>query len=127
MASSNPYASGGSPRGYDAPKKKRNKWLWIGLPLLLLIIIGAVLGGVLGTQLGGKDNNDNSTSSSGNSNSGANRGNAGNTLIPSGVSNANTATSVGANGERYLAIATDTNSRPIYAAGVSCFVLYRAE
>jgi flagellar basal body-associated protein FliL len=113
MAASNPYASAGSPRGYDAPKKKRNKWLWIGLPILLLIIIGAVLGGVLGTQLNKGDNS--SSSSSGNSNS----NNAANTGVPSGVSNVNTATSTGINGERYLAIATNVNSMPVYATGVS--------
>ena len=115
MSSSNPYASAGSPRGYEAPKKKRNKWLWIGLPILLLIIIGAVLGGVLGTKLGGGGDK----SSSGSSNSGSGSDNAANTGAPSGVSNVNTATSTGVNGERYLAIQTDTNSRPIYATGVS--------
>ena len=116
MSSSNPYASAGSPRGYEAPKKKRNKWLWIGLPILLLVIIGAVLGGVLGTKLGGGGDK----SSSGSSNPGSGSDNA-NTGAPSGVSNINTATSTGVNGERYLAIQTDTNSRPIYATGVSLY------
>jgi len=35
---------------YVPPKKKRSKWLIIGLPLLILVIIGAVVGGVLGSR-----------------------------------------------------------------------------
>ena len=105
MSSNNPYASA----GYVAPKQKRNKWLWIGLPLLILVIIGAVLGGVLGTQLnkGGK--------------SGGGGGNSedANTGIPSGVTGVNTATSTGADGQRYLAVATDSYMLPVYATGVS--------
>lgn len=114
MSSSNPYASGGSQRGYDAPKKKKNKWLWIGLPILLLIIIGAVLGGVLGTQLNKDDDN---SSNSGSSNS--NNGQPANTGVPSGVSDVSTNTQTGANGGRILAIQTDSYLLPVYATGVS--------
>lgn len=110
MSAGNAYAAGGSP-GYE--KKKRNKWLWIGLPILILIIIGAVLGGVLGTQLGGDDNKGSNNASNGNSNTDANTG------LPSGVTSINTATSTGANGQRYLAVATDSNYLPVYATGVS--------
>ena len=113
MSSSNPSASAGSPRGYDAPKKKRNKWLWIGLPILLLIIIGAVLGGVLGTQL----NKDDKSTSSGSGNS--NNGQPANTGVPSGVSDVSTNTQTGANGGRILAIQTDSYLLPVYATGVS--------
>ncbi|KAM0790616.1 hypothetical protein ACM66B_004479 [Microbotryomycetes sp. NB124-2] len=37
-----PYNHGG------APKRQRNKWLWIGIPVALLVVLGAVLGGVFG-------------------------------------------------------------------------------
>jgi flagellar basal body-associated protein FliL len=114
MSSANPYASASSPRGYDAPKKKRNKWLWIGLPILLLIVIGAVLGGVLGTQLNKDDNN-----SSGSSSDPSNSGQPANTGVPSGVSDVSTNTQTGANGGRILAIQTDSNLLPVYATGVS--------
>jgi flagellar basal body-associated protein FliL len=118
MSASNPYAAS-SPRGYDAPKKKRNKWLWIGLPILLLIIIGAVLGGVLGTQL----NKDSSSSSS----SGGSKDSTANTGVPSGVTAINTATSTGANGQAYLAVATDSYTLPVYATGVSFLTLPLAD
>lgn len=115
MSSSNPYASGGSARGYDSAPKKRNKWLWIGLPILLLIVIGAVLGGVLGTQL----NKDDGNSSSGGSSSGnSGNGNA-NTGLPSGVTSANTAGSTGVNGQEYLAVATNTAMLPVYQTGTN--------
>nr|XP_019049253.1 heparinase II/III family protein [Kwoniella bestiolae CBS 10118]OCF28183.1 heparinase II/III family protein [Kwoniella bestiolae CBS 10118] len=120
MSSGNPnaaYSSDGVGAGGYQTKKKRNKWLWIGLPILLIIIIiAAVLGGVLGSRAS-KDN-DSSTSSS-SSNSG---GNSDNTGVPSGVSNVNTAgaTSTGADGQRYLAIATDSAYLlPVYATGTA--------
>lgn len=119
MSSSNPYASAASPAGY-APKKKRNKWLWIGLPILLLIIIGAVLGGVLGTQL-----NKNKGSSNGNSSSGSGSGGGsgqtvgGGNVIPSGVSSVNSAQLTNTAANRVLAVATNTYMLPVYATGVS--------
>ena len=119
MASTNPYATSTSQRGYASPKKKRNKWLWVGIPLLLLIIIlGAVLGGVLGTQL---NKNKSSSASTGHSGGIAAVGNTG---LPSGVTgNSAAATATGANGEVYLAQATDTYMLPIYATGVSGFTI----
>jgi hypothetical protein len=114
MASTNPYATSTSQRGYATPKKKRNKWLWIGVPLLLIIIIGAVLGGVLGTQL-------NKGSTSTKSSTSSNAATPGNTGLPSGVTGANSAaaTATGANGQAYLAEATDSYMLPVYATGVS--------
>ncbi|KAK8865938.1 hypothetical protein IAR55_001087 [Kwoniella newhampshirensis] len=121
MSGSNPNAAS-SPYGTGAaayqPKKKRNKWLWIGIPLLLIVIIlAAVLGGVLGSRKH-SDNDNNSSSSSNNRTSG---GAVANTGVPSGVSNVNTAaaTNTGANGEVYLAVATDTYMLPVYATGTN--------
>ncbi|KIM34528.1 hypothetical protein M408DRAFT_325905 [Serendipita vermifera MAFF 305830] len=63
-----PYTS------YKPPKKRRSKWLVIGLPLLIiLIIIGAVVGGVLGSRKGSSN-----TSSSGSGGSGGSNGGSGN-------------------------------------------------
>jgi len=53
-----PYGSGdpylNQSTGYIAPmnaeKKKSNNWLKIGLPILILVIIGAVVGGVVGSR-----------------------------------------------------------------------------
>lgn len=109
MSSSNPYASAASPAGYAA-KPKRNKWLWIGLPLLLLIIIGAVLGGVLGTQLN-KDKSGSSNSGNASSGSGAQEG----VIVPSGVSSINTVQATNTAANRYLAVQTDTYRLPVYA------------
>lgn len=125
MSSANPNAAVGS-GGYAAgaggyqPKKKRNKWLWIGLPVLLIcIILAAVLGGVLGSRA----NNDKSGSSTSSDSSAATTGSSNvNTGLPSGVTSANNAaTNTGANGEEYLAVATDTYMLPVYATGVSSF------
>ncbi len=117
MASTNPYATSTSQRGYAAPKKKRNKWIWIGLPILAIIIIGAVLGGVLGTQL---NKHSSTKTSSASTNGGSANGAVGNTGLPSGVTgNSAAATSTGANGEVYLAEATDNYMLPVYATGVS--------
>lgn len=116
MSSSNPYASAASPGGYQ-PKKKRSKWLWIGLGLLALIIVGAVLGGVLGTQL-----NKNKGSSSNNSSSGASSDGSrtqDGVVVPSGVSSINTAQATNTAANRYLAVQTDTYMLPVYATPVS--------
>ncbi|ORY32309.1 chondroitin AC/alginate lyase [Naematelia encephala] len=118
MSSRNPYASGSSAgAGGYAVKKKRNKWLWIGLPILAIIIIGAVLGGVLGTQLnkGSSNSSNNSTSSGSSGSSGSNV----NTGVPSGVTDVSSATSSFADGQNYLAVATDTYMLPVYATGTA--------
>jgi len=39
------------PHGYNNPRKGVSPWVKLGLPVALVVIIGAVLGGVLGTQL----------------------------------------------------------------------------
>ncbi|OXB34428.1 heparinase II/III family protein [Cryptococcus neoformans] len=123
MSSANPNAAVGSGGYADGaggfqPKKKRNKWLWIGLPVLLIcIILAAVLGGVLGSRAS-NDNKDSSTSSD--SSSATTGVSNANTALPSGVSSANTAaTNTGANGEQYLAVATDTYMLPVYATGTA--------
>lgn len=116
MSSSNPYASAASPAGYAA-KPKRNKWLWIGLPLLLLIIIGAVLGGVLGTQLN-KDKSGSSNSGNASSGSGAQEG----VIVPSGVSSINTVQATNTAANRYLAVQTDTYRLPVYATPVRSLI-----
>ncbi|EIW72775.1 heparinase II/III family protein [Tremella mesenterica] len=111
MGPRNPNAAT-SPTGGYVPKKKRNKWLWVVLPIvIILIVIGAVLGGVLGSRAGNKNN---SSSSSSSDNSGSGNGNA----IPSGVTTNPTATSTGANGQKYLAVATNSQwMLPVYATG----------
>ncbi|CAD6588215.1 MAG: hypothetical protein TREMPRED_005009, partial [Tremellales sp. Tagirdzhanova-0007] len=117
MASTNPYATSTSqPRDYSPPKRKRNKWLWIGIPILLLIIIAAVLGAVLGTHF-----NEHTSSSSNGTSSGSGGNKAtGNTALPSGFStNSAAATGTGANGEVYLAQATDSYMLPVYATGTA--------
>lgn len=114
MSSSNPYASAASPGGYQ-PKKKRSKWLWIGLGVLALIIIGAVLGGVLGTQLNKKDGSSN-TGSSGASSDGSQTQDG--VVVPSGVSSINTAQATNTAPNRYLAVQTDTYMLPVYATPV---------
>jgi flagellar basal body-associated protein FliL len=117
MSSSNPYASAASPGGYT-PKKKRNKWLWIGLPILLLIIIGAVLGGVLGTQLnkGSSNNGSSSPQQEG-------QQTVGGVVVPSGVSNINTAQATNTAANRYLAVQTDSYRLPVYATPVGFLIV----
>jgi hypothetical protein len=51
---------GYDPTPYTPPKKKRSKWLIVGLPILLIVIIAAVVGGVVGSR-----KNSSSSSSSG--------------------------------------------------------------
>ncbi|ORX35954.1 chondroitin AC/alginate lyase [Kockovaella imperatae] len=124
MSSQNPYAATGS-RGYnEKPRSSKKKWWWIGGILALLIIIGGVLGGVLGTQLNDDDKKDGSHSSSGGNNNDNSNGSGvpGNTGLPSGLTSANTAamTETGANGQVYLAIATDSEwMLPLYATGTN--------
>lgn len=51
---------------YAKPKRKISKWILIGIPLLILLIAGGVLGGIFGSRAA-KDNNNNSGGSSGGS------------------------------------------------------------
>lgn len=113
MGPTNPYAAT-SPSGGYVPKKKRNKWLWIGIPVVaILIIVGAVLGGVLGSRAADKKGGGSG------SGSGSGSGGGGNTGLPSGVSgNSEALTATGANGQKYLAVATDSEwMLPVYATG----------
>ena len=99
----------------QSPKKKRNKWLWIGLPVLLaVIILGAVLGGVLGSRGSGDDGNG-SNGSSGSNNAAADPSGSNGSGGSAGVGS----TATGANGQAYLAISTDSNSLPVYPTAVS--------
>ena len=105
---SSQYATGG-PAGYEAPKKNNKKrLLWIiGAIVAVVVILGAVLGGVLGTRSKNSDTSDNNSSGSNN------------TALPSGVSSVNPH-STGADGQEYLAIATNSEYMlPVYATGVS--------
>ncbi|SNX84108.1 uncharacterized protein MEPE_02816 [Melanopsichium pennsylvanicum] len=54
---------------YAKPKKGVSKWIKIGVPILILIIVGAVLGGVLGSRAGNDNNNSSSGSGSGSTSS----------------------------------------------------------
>jgi flagellar basal body-associated protein FliL len=114
---SGPAASAGSPYAYQPEKKKRNKWLWIGLPILLLaIIIAAVVGGVVGSRSGNNDNNNNTNTSGSNNNNAASSVPATNSAAGVGSS------ATGANGNVVLAVATDSYQLPVYPTGVSLFV-----
>ncbi|WVN85424.1 uncharacterized protein L203_100570 [Cryptococcus depauperatus CBS 7841] len=116
MSSNNPNAAGG-PGGYGGggyqTQKKRKKWPWIiGIIILILVIVGAVLGGVLGSK-SKKDDKTKSDPHSGNSSDS-------NTGLPSGVTiGSGAATGTGANGERYLAVATDGYMLPVYQTGTA--------
>jgi hypothetical protein len=116
--SSNNAVAGSSP--YALPvKKKRNKWLWIGLPILLIaIIVGAVVGGVVGSQHHSSTNT--AASSSGTSNGGGGGG-SGSTNSNAGAGS--TATGANGNNDVYLAVATDTYFLPEYGTAVSDRIL----
>lgn len=108
-APTSPYA--GAPNaassGYIAtgpPKKGLSNWVKFGIPVAVVVILGAVLGGVLGSRA--SKNNSNSSSSSG-SNSG-------------GAANPSSVLSV-KNGVGRFATATDSDYfMPVYPSTV-CF------
>lgn len=146
MSSGNPYAATSShPRQYEKPHKSRKKWWILAAILAILIIVGAVLGGVLGSRAS-KNNNSSGSGKQGQDNAGSN-GNGGGSAAPhnsnfatgtKGADGGNTGlpplsyyqspnfavqTQTGANGQIYMAVATDTYALPAYATGVSggCF------
>lgn len=114
MASNNPNAVSGA-RGYNKTSSSKKKWWIIGAIVAILVIVGAVVGGVVGSRKSGSSSSSSSTSSNG-------TGAIANTGLPSGVTNVNSAaaTATGANGEVYLAVATNSQYMlPVYATGVS--------
>ncbi|KAL7419540.1 hypothetical protein Q5752_005451 [Cryptotrichosporon argae] len=130
MSSNNPYATSSSPRGY-APQKKSRKTMWIiiGVIAAIIVIVAAVVGGVLGSRHSSSSSSDPSSSTSGTSGDSTNfatgtaGATSGNTALPTLLSywatNAAAETQTGANGEVYLAIATDTYMLPAYATGTA--------
>jgi hypothetical protein len=115
MSSGNAVA-GSSP--YALPqKKKRNKWLWIGLPIILIaVIVGAVVGGVVGSRNAKSNNNVAATS-----NGGSDPSNGANGAVSTNSEAGAGSTATGANGNEdvYLAVATDTYMLPEYPSAVS--------
>lgn len=115
----NSNASAASPYGYQSPPKKRNKWLWIGLPVLaVIIIVGAVVGGVVGSRASKDDNNSNGSSSG--SNEGA-ATTALDTIVGTNSAGAGVGgTATGADGQNYLAVSTDSQYLlPVYPTGTA--------
>jgi hypothetical protein len=83
-APASPYGSGdpyyNKSSGYIAsgpPKQQRNNWVRIGIPILILVIVGAVVGGVVGSRASKKNNG----GSSGGSNSDGGNGDGSNPVI----------------------------------------------
>ncbi|KAG5644525.1 hypothetical protein DXG03_008267 [Asterophora parasitica] len=71
-AGSSPYGSGdpyyNESTGFITPqtaKKRTNNWVKIGVPVLIIVIIGAVVGGVLGSRSSSKSEGSKGSSSSG--------------------------------------------------------------
>lgn len=113
MSSNNAVAS--SPYALP-PKKKKNKLLWIGLPVLILCIaIGAVVGGVVASRHSSSNNNTASGSGSGSGSGGSGGSVASTNSNGAGVGG----TATGVNGQVYLAISTDSYMLPQYPTGVS--------
>lgn len=76
-ANNTPYGSGdpyyNQSTGYITPmpmKKRTSNWVKVGVPVLIVVILTAVLGGVLGTHAA-KKNSDGSSSAQGDTASGA--------------------------------------------------------
>jgi hypothetical protein len=107
-APASPYGSGdpyyNKSSGYIAsgpPKQQRNNWVRIGIPILILVIVGAVVGGVVGSRASKKNNG----GSSGGSNSDGGNGDGSNPVI---------------NGLARLPSSTDpVYGMPIYPSSVS--------
>jgi hypothetical protein len=72
-AGQSPYGSGdpyyNESSGYitphPAPVKRSNNWLKFGVPVAIVIIVGAVLGGVLGSRASNKSSSTGGSNSSG--------------------------------------------------------------
>lgn len=115
-----PYSQGYQENdyGYAPPKKGRSKWLTIGLPVLLLAIIAAVVGGVLGSRA--SKNNDNAVVGAG-SNSAASSGAGASGTARATATDPGTAaaSSAAVNGLARVATGTDTYLLPMYPTTVS--------
>ncbi|KAI0652050.1 chondroitin AC/alginate lyase [Trametes meyenii] len=55
------YANETSGLTTSRPKSRSRKWLWIGVPVAIAVILAAVLGGVLGSRAHNKNKNDSSS------------------------------------------------------------------
>lgn len=93
------------PNPYTPPKKKRSKWLIIGLPILLIvIIIAAVVGGVVGSR---------KTGSSSSTSGGGGGGGGGQGTVDGAHSSL-------LHQDGRFAVSTDTYFLPVYPSTVSC-------
>lgn len=116
-----PYGSGdpyyNESSGYITPhpaiRKRTSNWIKIGAPLLILVIIGAVLGGVLGSRAS-RNNNNLSASSGGSSSSAAAASSAASLKLGAG---------------RFATATSDPYLKPVYPTTVStlCFECITAE
>lgn len=112
-----PYGSGdpyyNESSGFITPhpaKKRTSNWIKIGVPVLILVIIGAVVGGVLGSR-SHKSSNNNNGGSSGSSGS------------QSGESAASSAVSVKLDVGRFATATNSAYMMPIYPSTVSTLSL----
>ncbi|KAF8317065.1 hypothetical protein DL93DRAFT_2125146 [Clavulina sp. PMI_390] len=93
-------------RPYNEKQRRgASPWLKFGVPLAIVLVLGAVLGGVLGTQLNKKSSNDNSTGSGGSGSS---------TSLSPGASSSLAASVSSAKANLRFATGTDTYMLPIY-------------
>ncbi|KAI0361406.1 hypothetical protein OH77DRAFT_1390466 [Trametes cingulata] len=61
------YANETSGLTTSRPKTRSRKWLWIGIPVAVVVILAAVLGGVLGSRAHKNNNNSSSAAAAGSS------------------------------------------------------------
>lgn len=81
-APTSPYGSGdpyyNKSTGYVASgpvKRSKSNWLKIGIPIAILVIVGAIVGGVLGSRASKNNSNGGSSGSDNSSNGGSSNGN----------------------------------------------------